>query len=414
MELARLTLPQLSRAAVENGFGEVRGDLLTIVERKERRAREVGERLERLRAAAAATRARRDAAHAEFELAKTRQQAVQSELARALESDVEFQNLSKLALQSEAELKRDEERVAEIAKEAREKLPAYERSRLFNYLLEQRFGSPDYPSRGLVRRLDRWVARLVEFDKASRSYRFLQTTPRLMDEETARRKAEFHSLMDRIERMELDVAGRLGVEAAVKAVEVAGKSLERMEVALADDEKRVRDVEAELATLDQEQGRFYEEALSRLRTFLSQASTALLEHRASATPDPQDDEVTLRIRVLSDDIAAMSPRLARQTEHSREAARVSDGLGHLARRFEQSNFHELRSFFADGYDIQRSIDLFRAGTLTRDAFWDEIKRHQERVPTEFEKRASEKIAQAMNSPLPGRWRRRCCRWRGWR
>ena len=60
-----------------------------------------------------------------------------------------------------------------------------------------------------------------------------------------------------------------------------------------------------------------------------------------------------------------------------------------------------RSYFADGYDIGKSIELFRTGVLARDAFWDEIKRNQERVPTEFEKRASETIAHAMNGPLSG-------------
>ena len=49
LELARLALPQLSRAAVETGFAEVRQDLLTIVDRNERRAREVSDRLQRLR-----------------------------------------------------------------------------------------------------------------------------------------------------------------------------------------------------------------------------------------------------------------------------------------------------------------------------------------------------------------------------
>jgi hypothetical protein len=105
--------------------------------------------------------------------------------------------------------------------------------------------------------------------------------------------------------------------------------------------------------------------------------------------------------VLNEDIVSMGPRLERQKERSAEAGRVSDGLGHLSRRFEQSNFHETRSWFADGYDIGKSLDLYRTGVLSRDAFWDEIKRNQERVPTEFEKRASERISQAMNGSLSG-------------
>jgi hypothetical protein len=207
--------------------------------------------------------------------------------------------------------------------------------------------------------------------------------------------------MQQIEDIERDAAQRLDVAGAIAAVGESSKTLERLEPQLAEAEGRVQDGERELATLDQEQGRFYEEALSRLKTYLAQAHTGVLENRAAVTPDPADDEVTLRIRVLSEDIAAMEPRLARQKELSVEASRVSDGLGHLTRRFEQANFDESRSLFADGYDLRKSIELFRTGVLSRDAFWDDIKRHQERVPTEFEKRASETIAHAMNGPLSG-------------
>jgi len=401
LELARLALPALTRPAVEAGFSEVRQDLLTIVERKERLAKEISERLVRLRASADDSRAKRDAARAAADEAVQRQADVQAALARALERDTEFQELSRRALQAEAELKRDEERVAQIAHEARDKRPAYEQSRLFQYLMEQSYGSPEYRGRGLTRRLDRWVGRLVDFDKAARSYRFLLTTPALMDAETARRREEFHGLMQRIEEIEREAAERLEVTRIVASVQETAGALERAEQQLAEAEGRVRTVEQELSSLDQEQGRFYEEALSRLKTYLAQAASGLLERRAAATPDRADDEVTLRIRVLNEEIAAMAPRLERQKTRSSEASRTSDGLSHLARRFEQANFNESRSYFADGYDIGKSIELFRTGVLSRDAFWDEIKRNQERVPTDFEKRASKEIANAMNSPLTG-------------
>ncbi|HVJ87799.1 MAG TPA: hypothetical protein VM452_19205, partial [Caulifigura sp.] len=401
LQLARLSLPDLTRTTVESGFAEVRHDLLTIVERKERRAREVGERLQRLKAAAAEARGKWQAAQSAHQQALARQAELQAALAKTLEQDPEFQALSRQALASEAELKRDEERIVEISKEAKDKLPAYEQSRLFRYLREQRYGTAEYVGRGLARRLDRWISRMIEFDKASRSYRFLLTTPGLMDAEAAKRKAEFHGLMQKIEDLEQGAAERLKISEAVKAVESAAKELERLDAVRVDAEGRAASVEQELVALDQEQGRFYEEALSRLKTFLVKAESGLLERRAAATPDPADDEVVLRIRVLGDEIAAMQPRLARQQAVSQESARVSEGLAHLTRRFEQANFNESRSLFHDQYDLSRSVELFRSGVLTRDAFWDEIKRHQERVPTEFEKKASESVTKAMNSPLTG-------------
>ena len=49
-------------------------------------------------------------------------------------------------------LKADEERAEELQLEAAEKLPPYDRSRLFCYLHERKFGTPAYPYRGWTRR----------------------------------------------------------------------------------------------------------------------------------------------------------------------------------------------------------------------------------------------------------------------
>jgi chromosome segregation ATPase len=394
LELARLILP-------ESGFEEVRHDLLTVLERKERRAREIGDRLARLGADVDLARGRLTEAQRQAQEAVERQSRLERELAAALQADQEFQTLSRRALESEAELQRDEERVAEIQREAREKLPAYRTSRLFQYLVEQRYGLAEYRGRGLVKRLDRWVANLVDYPHAVRSYRFLLTTPELMAEETSRRKAEFEQLMQRVEELERQVAGELDLPAAIRDVAQTAAAVERGEAQLSEAEQRMGAVQAELAQLDREQGHFYEEALRRLKTFLEKAQVDLLEVRAAATPDPADDEVALRIRLLGEELSSLEPQVARQKEQSQNAARVSDGLGFVVRRFEQAGFTDIRSFFDDGFDVRGALGLFRAGTLARDALWEEIKRHQERVPTEFEKRASEKITQAMNGPLAG-------------
>jgi len=401
LELAQHYLPTISRDVVESSFAEIRNDLRVILERKERQSQELTGRLGRLREAAAHTQAQLQAAAEQATNLVRQRDATQVELTQRLAANPEFQNLSKSTLAAEAELQKDEERVAQIKNEAGEKLPAYERSSLFQYLQKQRFGTPEYASRGIIRRLDRWLARSIDFGRARSSYQFLRATPELMRQETARRRDEFHKQMTRLEEIETQTAKELSAPDRIAAADKARQDQQRIAGSLESDQERVRLAEQELAALDQAQGRFYEEALSRFRGFLSQAETRLLETKASQTPDRLDDEIVTRLRIISDDLAELQPQVSRLTEESQAADKRSAGMEFLVRRFEQANFHEERSFFADGFDVASLIQQFRAGAFDKDAFWEMLKRSQERELTEFEKRASEVAKRAMNGPLAG-------------
>lgn len=401
LELARHYLPTISRDAVESSFAEIRDDLRAILERKDRRSTELTGRLERLRGAADAAQLKQQGSAAAANEAAVARDAAQAELAKRLTENVEFQDLSKRALAAEAELARDEERVEQIKREAKEKLPAYDRSTLFRYLYERRFGTPDYTGRGLARRLDRWVARLIDYGRAGRSYNFLQVTPQLMEAETARRREEFHRTMDRIEAIEKRAAEDVGLAARIRQATEAAADQERLTGLLAGDRERVQSAEQELSNLDQQQGQFYEEALSRFRTFLAKTETGVLESRARETAERIDDEIVTRIRILTDEINELEPRVRQLLQDGQAATKRSEGMDFIVRRFEQGNFHESRSFFEEGFDVRPLIQQYRAGAFDKDAFWTMLKRAQERIPTELEQRAAKAATDLMNSPMTG-------------
>ena len=112
----------------------------------------------------------------------------------------EFKRLSEQALTAETELERNEDRVADIKAEAEKKLPSYDHSRLFKYLYDAGYGTPAYKGKGLTRRLDGWVARMIDYPSARRGYDFLRVTPELMAQEVTRRRDKFNELMQRSRR----------------------------------------------------------------------------------------------------------------------------------------------------------------------------------------------------------------------
>lgn len=65
----------------------------------------------------------------------------------------------------------------EAERERAEKRGAYEADPLFLYLWRRGYGTSAYQGRGFVRRMDRWVARLIDFEAARANYHVLTTLP---------------------------------------------------------------------------------------------------------------------------------------------------------------------------------------------------------------------------------------------
>ena len=83
-----------------------------------------------------------------------------------------------------------EAKAAQAERDLEEKRQPYEADPLFMYLWRRKFGTPEYRSKGLVRSLDRKVARLIEFDGARRNYAVLVELPVRLREHADRLRAE--------------------------------------------------------------------------------------------------------------------------------------------------------------------------------------------------------------------------------
>ena len=247
LELARHYLPEISRPVIESTFEGIRGDLFAILAQREARRKELQARLaegnEEIR--------RRDAEIDDVtdrlnEKVVLREQ-LEAKVAEILKGNADFQERSRLALQAEERLHRDEKRVEDMAKEAAEKLPHYDGSRLFRYLYDRGYGTPDYHSKGLVLNLDRWVARLIDYPNARNGYEFLKKTPELVASEVSRRRDQFTELMQQVEAIEKEEADKVGLTAVLAEGDALGTERDRLVQELERLQKQAQDLQAELA-----------------------------------------------------------------------------------------------------------------------------------------------------------------------
>ncbi|MEM7201943.1 MAG: hypothetical protein AAF628_16875 [Planctomycetota bacterium] len=377
--LAKHYLPRLDDPSIERTFAEVEGQLRLIQARRTRRLDELSAEIAGLEQQRAEREEALDAITAQLDEQVRRRTELEAQAAALLEADHEFATLSTRAAEAERQLHQDEARAEELEREAAEKLPAYDNSRLFTYLRDREFGTQGYRSRGLIRRLDRWVAELIGYANSKRGYDFLQVTPRLVAQEVERRRGEFEDLMDQVEAREDTAAAEVGLPPVLAAGEQLGEQRDN----LVDAVSQLQEVAArrgeELAVIERSEGEFYEEALARLRQHLEQTEAAVLARRAAGTPEAVDDQLAAEIGDLAADLRELTPRLA---DRSRERAQLDQRALHLedtVRRFRSSNFDATRSRFV-GLDLRNALRRVLDGEADAASLWRTLEDHQRFEP----------------------------------
>ena len=405
LELARFYLPEFSRASVEATFAEIRSTLLEVLGRKERTQDELTARAARFVESVKALDEKLDFITDQLNKHVHRREELEIQVASRLKDDSDFQRLSREAAQMEARLQQNEARVQELQSTAQEKLPPYEQSSLFQYLYRRGFGTSDYKATGMIKSLDRWVAKLIDFPKARNGYEFLKNTPKLMADEVSRRQSEFRSLMEKIETIEYRHTDEVGLTAVLEEGRKIGAKRDEVVATLETTRREQAAVDAELQQLDQNQGRFYEEAIKKFEQFLSQTETGVLQTRAQRTKDPRDDEIVARIEELTNQIERLKPQIAQAAFDRKRADELAGGMDLIVNRFRQNNFDSQRSSFADALNTDSELNRFLQGLTKPEELWQILRRLQQFEPTWAETvsvQGAQVVLEALNNPAVSR------------
>ncbi len=376
LQLARHYLPDISRTTIQKTFEEIRDELLAVLARREARQREVRRDLDDARKTIDLRVRTLDEVTARLNEKVARRELLEAEVAQSLKRNEHFQKRSVLALQAEEKLHRDEQRAADLASEASAKLPHYEKSRLFRYLIACGYGTPAYKAGGWTRSIDTWVAGLIDFANARNGYDFLKKTPPLVAEEVPRRREQFSGLMQQVEAIQKGEADRLGLTDVMKEGDALGTERDRLVAEIEALHAQAQATQKTLAELDENQNPFYAEAVEKLRAFLGETRVAILEQRARLTPEPDDDALVRDLARLAEDSESLRRQMDELARQRASLDRKQEGLDLLVRRYRQANFDSQRSFFEDGFDLGRGLDAFDNGQLDADRLWRSIQASQ--------------------------------------
>lgn len=347
------------------------------------------------RDALAAAEAKRDA-----ETARLR--AVQEAEAAALRAadarsgeDPEFRRLSVAAEEAERIAQHAEQKAAFAQHDFEEKGRPYRADPLFAYLWDRGWGTGRYRAFPLVRMIDGWVARLIDFEPARRSYALLAELPGHMTAHAERMRAAADAAVRGMVERRRALAG-LPAEAAAPpaaALEAAEDAVEAAQAALAAAEQK----RSALAAGDDDAS---QEAMRALEAAIGARSLRTLREEAARTPTRDDDAIVARLEVAAAERARVERALAdaqAQAESARRRLAELQALRHdmRGRGVERSDWG-----FANGALVGVLIGEVLRGVLSRDGFWDRMER---------ERRSGGMPGTATpgpwGKPLPGPWGR---------
>lgn len=382
--LAEHYLPDLTPESIQQTWAEIRPTMREVLLRKQNRVRELQNDLEdqnRIRT------------HYEQELDQTNQrldegEQLQYDLSQRVEANLQenpkFIEFSKHASLAEMALERAEANLDEVSQDAARKLPAYEACKLFTYLRDRDYLTPQYKHRGFTRRMDRWIAKLADYSKAKQSYEYLTNTPEAMRTIIAEDRLALDTVLDELQRLRDEAAEQFGLLAQIQLVESIenerSASLGQLETAA----RECETTQSELNRLEDPRCEFYAEAISVFRGMLSRTKSDELRQEARRTPEITDDQIVASLRGIETQIDQTQLSSSRRDNDLTMGQEVHEAVGRLIQRFRASGFERNNCVFNDSVDVVGYLDRARNSADVEDV-WHSLRRAQSWGPTTMDK-----------------------------
>jgi chromosome segregation ATPase len=393
VRLAEHYLPELTPQAVRDTWREIRPAISDVLLRKQEHTDRIASRL----ASLIADREQSDIALVELnqqlDQATDSQQELADQVEQELREDSSFVELSDRAAVAEAALERAEANLEEIENDAEKKVPAYKESSLFSYLRERGFGTGDYKKRGFTRRMDRILAKFIDYNKAKQNYEFLNKTPQQMKHIIEEDRKALNTVMDELEKQRDRVAEKLGLPAKIAVVEQLEQQRSEQLTSLDETLQETETVQHQLNELDDSRGKYYREAIQIFRGMLERSDSRELKRLAQSTEELTDDQIVARLMGVESELTQLDDAEQDRRRDLSNMQQALDNLGRLIQRFRAAKFDSSRSQFVGSLDILEDLDR-AVDPHDIDGMWDRIRKAQRWGPT-----AMDQVTRVATNPM---------------
>ncbi|MBB3205137.1 hypothetical protein FHS27_000904 [Rhodopirellula rubra] len=331
VRLAKHYLPDLSRQTLADAWHEVHGRIREVMLAQADTCRQLQWELTRLDARCEKLTRQLDETNQRFEKARRDLMSKTGSFQKTLREDPEIARLSAAITEVDREVQYGITSLEMVTADAKQKLPDFEECDLFRYLREQRYGTPEYHQTGFERRWDRWIAKLINFDKANASYEYLTEAPASISDLIRKKQARYKQLLVALETARTRAAEQHGIEEQTRLRDQLAEEVESLERECTEATWDRSILEADLQSAEDINGKYYERALSIYTEFLKSSEPDTLVIYAACTESPLDDEICARIRSLQSEIENERADSVAHAERIVELGKYRAGLSELSR-----------------------------------------------------------------------------------
>ena len=256
----------------------------------------------------------------------------------------------------------------------------YRDDRLFMYLWQRGYYTPEYKAGNLTRWLDGWVARLVNYSKSRANFVRLQEIPKRLREHAQMRAEQAETGYEKLQQLDQQAREADGIT--------------RLDAELAQQQERLAEIDREIEAanekmwaLEEKKATFaagedpnYQKAVDFLSQELAKDELAALHEDALSTPFPEDDIIIANLyhRLESKEEIAEGRKEFKELRAKHEA-RIRE-LEELMVEFKKNRYDSPGNGFANGAMVSMMLANFLNGMLSRADLWRVLEQQRRYQP----------------------------------
>ncbi len=236
----------------------------------------------------------------------------------------------------------------QIQEEADNKLAEYDSNSSFHYLMQRKFGQPDYRGKWIFRNLDNWLARQVDFPRNFRNYNMLHA----MKQEIVKRQL---TINQRLEALSAERDTMIAGAAQNVGLAEVNQQLDRLGKVLDEGHINIKKLHEELRKNITGDGILFESVTAKIAEVMQTLPLDRLNALTLKTESSLDDELLKRVLATKNSIASFENDIATRYPEWVRVGTEYDRIHAMAQSFINSDLNRSKYHYDIGINQIETI-----------------------------------------------------------
>jgi hypothetical protein len=293
-----------------------------------------------------------------------------------LEQDEGYRRQQEKALRAAEVSRRADEKASQSEADLASKGKPYQEDEIFMCLWQRRYMTPDYRANRIIRSLDDWVARLIDYRETRADYHMLNELPVRLREHADQAAETAERQQQALLALEKQAAEKDGLGALQTALDKAEAHLQQINDEIEDCEKQYQELLGQKAGFAAGEDEHTQKAIEILAAELEREDTIELYRQAQATPRPEDDVIVMQLHKLQQEESEINERLSDLKADRQQQRKALEELSKLRSEFRRSNYDAGFSSFPANLGLGVLLGEMLRGGRSSGSAWDRIGKAQ--------------------------------------